>query len=433
MSGLWQERWGALNKAMKRLKLLLETEYKGCPRQVTLATTVRDLQRTAEVIFQFFAETSGSTLQAKVGLPVNYLIDHLLEQVAFDLDVLSSAAAQRFFGDDALQKRFVMADQLACTALQPAIAAQLIHPDTTVLTYMAQSARARVIPYAPVALIAIPFTAAAVDRDLLATAHEVGHYVYWHGQFTDTTFWAKLQQETAGWCHQWREEIFADIYGAWVAGAVIALSGQDLLLDNNPNDYWNNDKEHPVIDLRPHVYNKILHERTDVQGDWAPFLKQHWLDRTQPRREQGDGRFFLQGWQADLRKLASAEALNLDTPGIVRDGQAKEVEKVVGKLFDLLQPIPSGAWLAPLPTRQDITPSLANISQLYAQFTAFINQWNYPVPELADDNVVSQQRYDSLLTRINQTEKPDEEWKPLVKLHGWVTRGPDEQPNPPKP
>lgn len=433
MNGLWQERWGALDKAIKRLNFLLETEYKGCPRQVTLATTVRDLQRTAEVIFQFFAVTSGSILQAKVGLPVNYLIDHLLEQVAFDLDVLSSAAAQRFFGDDALQKRFVMADQLAYTALQPAIAAKLIHPDTTVLTYMAQSARARVIPYAPVALIAIPFTAAAVDRDLLATAHEVGHYVYWHGQFTDTTFWARLPHEIAGWCHQWREELFADIYGAWVAGAVIALSGQDLLLDNNPEDYWNNDKEHPVIDLRPHVYNKILHEIGGVQQDWAPFLKQHWLDRTQSLQGQGDGRFFLQEWQADLRKLASAEALHLDMPGIVRNGQVKEVEKAVGKLFDLLQPIASGAWLAPLPKRQSVTPSLANIPQLYEQFTAFINTLNYPVPELVSDNVISQQRYENLLTRIKQTSEPDEDWKPLVKLHGWVTRGPDEQPNPPKP
>lgn len=430
MNGLWVNRWNALDKAMERLKFLLETEYKGCARQVTLETTLRDLHRTARVIFGFFQQTPEQIFQDKVGLPVNYLIDHLLEQVAFDLDVLSTAAAQRFFGDGTLQKRFVMADELAYAALQPAIAANLIHSDTTVLTYMAQSARARVIPYAPVALIAIPFTAAAVDRDLLATAHEVGHYVYWHGQFADTTFWARLQQETAGWCHQWREELFADIYGAWVAGAVIALSGQDLLLDNNPEDYWNNDKEHPVIDLRPHVYNKILHERQGVQREWATFLKQHWLDRTQSLREQGDGRFFLQGRQADLRKLASAEALNLDMPGIIRDGQAKEVEKVIAKLFDLLQPIASGAWLA---SEQAVTPSLANIPKLYEQFTAFINQSKYPVPELADDNVASQQRYDSLLARINETEKSDEEWKPLVKLHGWVTRGPDEQPNPPKP
>lgn len=465
MDEIWQKRWLALNAAMGRLMSLLQNDYRGKPRQATLETTLRDLQRTSEALFNVMYSTPANELEQNTGFTSEFLMRSLLDQVAFDLDVLSTAAAQRFYASDDIKIRFAVADNLAYTALKPAIEAQLVHSTTTVLTYMAESARVRVIPYAPVALIAIPFTAANVPADLLATAHEIGHYVFWHGQFDDVGIWPQLRgplpPSPANWYYQWREEMFADIYGAIVAGVPIALSGQDLLLDNNPDEYWDNDKEHPVIDLRPHIYSKVLHEVGGDQRAWEPFVRQRWQEKKQIYAAQLGGRFFLESKRTDLSKSTSSQVFRLDVAGMVCDDTALAVDKAVCQIFNLLKSAPKsvapGNWLAPLPNEGSVAPSQANIDKVYAQFEAFLVKLNSSaqelkannvvrsveelssdnivnlVAELVLDNVISKERWENLENRIAASDKDTDEWKRLVKLHGWVTRGPEEPPDPPKP
>ena len=53
------------------------------------------------------------------------------------------------------------------------------------LTYLQKSYETRVIPYAEVCLIGIPFTSVRLTEDLLAIPHEVGHYVFWNSHLKD--------------------------------------------------------------------------------------------------------------------------------------------------------------------------------------------------------------------------------------------------------
>ncbi len=216
--------------------------------------------------------------------------------VSINGNVIATAAAQRLFANDKMAERFRQADLLAQKAIQPAIAAGLLPEGTIAVTFMAHGARARVIPYAAVALIAIPFTAAIADEDLLATAHEAGHYVYWHGQFDDPTLDKQLiDAGVPTWCRQWAEEIFADVYGTVVAGAPYALSGQDILLDERPEAFLHDDGDHPVAPLRPRLYGKVLAKKGGDNDTWGPQLKERWEQKEAEIQRRADGCFRNRG------------------------------------------------------------------------------------------------------------------------------------------
>jgi hypothetical protein len=187
------------------------------------------------------------------------------------------------------------ADKLAWSALKPAVDDPNLnlHKDTTVMTYFQKGAFIRVIPYAPVALLAIPFTATEVPRDFLALPHEVGHYVYRNARIDedqaipqvlgknrideDQTIpqvlgkkLIELAEPSPRWARRWKEEIFADVYGCLIGGPVTGLSFQDLSLQSSrtpvvltPGEYpygkfTEDDGVHPASVARPYVYTRVL-------------------------------------------------------------------------------------------------------------------------------------------------------------------------------
>ena len=256
------------------------------------------------------------------------------------------------------------ADILAYTALKPAIKANLL-PDMTVVTYFQKSVSVHIMPYAPVALIGIPFSAIDNPCDLLAIPHEVGHYVYRHGIFQDqahkgSRFEAVLRNQLAGrpqWLLNWVEEIFADVYGCLVAGPVIALSFQDLQAEYALPDFISEDGEHPTPALRPNVYHHAL-KHGNLCTEATAALESHWAQYLATRPTLGALKFAGAG--------VAGELINVDE---VNTQMAGVVDKIMDEHLKILSTANPGAsqnektvWV-----RDDLTSGEA-VEHLYDKF-----------------------------------------------------------------
>lgn len=200
-----------------------------------------------------------------------------------------------------------VADRLAWDALQPALPQTEGDPeedfmpkDTTVLSYFHKFAQIRIIPYAPVALIGLPFSALKEPLDLLAIPHEVGHYVFRRSVIKTSyrdlktgqnvnygrplrNFLSIKAKNQANYVKDWLEEIFADFYGCLIAGPIIALDFQDLQLQFSKKRFVMNDKEHPSPIIRPHIYNHILKHHSPHSKEWTEILENLWVGRRKQR------------------------------------------------------------------------------------------------------------------------------------------------------
>ncbi|KAA3664374.1 MAG: hypothetical protein DWQ04_06035 [Chloroflexi bacterium] len=272
---IWQARFNVLNKSIDEMKLAIDGKD-GDDWEITIKSALALLQDFGKKQFDFFylGFQNGALIDSP-HLRAEYALRRTLDQISFDLEVLQRAHNQRLLNDqnEQMVKTLALADKLAYLALKPAIDAELLE-NTAVITYFQKSANVRVVPYGPVAIIGIPYTCVDWDnnaRDFLAIAHEVGHYVYWHAKKgnprTGTSLRALLRSEISAdppWRTAWLEEIFADVYGALIAGPAIALDFQELLYDNY--DLLEDDGEHPVSAIRPYLYTEVLQAMKDAYG-----------------------------------------------------------------------------------------------------------------------------------------------------------------------
>lgn len=281
---VWRERWQALDGILYDL----EEEYEkytntrtSFERVKTLKSLTQNLREFASGQFHFFYDGFGVESSFKLAeskeYPPEFVFSTLLDQVSHDLEVIQRAGDQRKCGTPEMKETLRKADKLTMDAIQQAIKRELLDAQTTVLTYFQKAASIRVIPYAPVALIGIPYTCISVPRDYLAIAHEVGHYVYRHRQGNrqympvDRSFTNIMLDEALAQYADWQEEMYADIYGALIAGPMIALSFQDLSLEHSGEGFIKDDGDHPTPTLRPYLYNKVLHSRNTSINKWSSF------------------------------------------------------------------------------------------------------------------------------------------------------------------
>jgi hypothetical protein len=284
------------------------------------------------------ADIDGERLQGgflsepDVIYPLEYALAHTEQQVNHDLDVFLRIIAHRdeHVGTKDLRDRLALADQLAYLALQPAIDVGLITP-ASALTYFQKSATIRIIPYAPMALVGIPFTTGsdtAKDnpRDYLMIPHEIGHQIYWRLAKPDQdkptnsnsaalprNVGAYIQQKFIQekfspssiavpanqpiWLQNWNEEIFADVYGCLIGGAASARTLQELLKGVPVNVFVDDDGEHPSPIVRPYIHIHLLESIANTKGvtdelklylntqaqnlraDWESWLTDHNIPR----------------------------------------------------------------------------------------------------------------------------------------------------------
>lgn len=283
---IWNGRWQTLKQHITDVIAPLESKGRKKEWETTLESTLKCLRAFGEKQFKFFLDGfQAGRLVDSPQLVADYAIRQTLDQISFDLAALRKIQSQRHpdLRTDREYQVLKLADQLAHRALQPAIDAGLIYP-TAVLTYFQKAAHVRVIPYAPVALIGIPYTCTGIldregihvqtsdgsthtARDFLAVAHEVGHHIFWHGKVGEIPLRAWLYSQLPAeptWRMNWLEEIFADVYGAMIAGPILALDFQELL--HYKPDLFKDDGEHPVGAIRPFLYTDVLRQLKDQHG-----------------------------------------------------------------------------------------------------------------------------------------------------------------------
>lgn len=249
-------------------------------------------KQAAEPTNGFLLEAFGG---ANVEYPPLYPFHEINRQIASDIEVITRAITNRESTAPFLQAAdpkalnpLELTDRLAYLALEPTIQLSIIEP-STVLTYLQKSPSVRVIPYAPVAIIGIPLRAVENDFDLLATPHEIGHYVYRRifceltqndggvQNFRDPILAklkvrndekAKPNVKITECAQNWFEEIFADVYGCLIAGPISAIQMQEILSGLPTGKLTEDDADHPLPALRPLIYTETLRQMAQVaSGD----------------------------------------------------------------------------------------------------------------------------------------------------------------------
>ena len=233
----------------------------------------------------FFGDNPAKKLTVSKKYPPEHVLNATLDQIEYDYWVISHALSQRNSGSDEVKRILQIADILGRLALQPAIEGGHLG-NLQVITYLHKSPSIRVIPYFNIALVGIPPTVGSTPRDYLAIPHEVGHLIYWLGKVKSessedtvsiSSIFKREKLEKNVIANRWIEEIFADIYGVSLAGPAIALSFQDLALQLEQDEFFEDDGDHPPPILRPIIYTKILNKIGYT--NFADALKDHWLGK----------------------------------------------------------------------------------------------------------------------------------------------------------
>ncbi len=356
-------RWKALDTYIDALAKSYEPQE--FPRKDTVLHLLRSLQAFAASQFKFFyygfyrSDQKYSrhypALEINDQFPAEDVLTAVIEQIGHDLELIQRAADQRLSGNDVICQTLANADKLAWAAVKPAIDYAVVEEATTVLTYFEKSAVFYRIPYAQVALIAIPFTCMSAENhlDYLAIPHEVGHYVYRHAtsdaRKRRDKLLAQLSTEHKDWAEyeDWVkgifEETFADIYGCLIGGPVMALDLQELSLATNLDRFVNGDGEHPNPILRPYIYAHVLRNesvRKITTSDWQPIgelLAQQW-DTTLKRRG-GKSKFAIRRTEGQAGGLQTIRTKHHDIRVALGDSHSPGGMRKKGPLSDVIDKI----------------------------------------------------------------------------------------------
>lgn len=279
----WPPRRDELAALMQRLT---DEHPSDVPRAATLRALLVCLRSFGNAQLDFFlkgfAATGRLTPLHHLYSP-NYALDVTVNQIGYDLDLLLRASHQR---STCLRTVLAGADQVAMAYLAPAVIHDLVG-QATALTYCQKSLSIRLAPYAPVALVGIPFHATGRPQEIVTIAHEVGHYVAarrpdppatgrpgW-SQFTRNGSLLGVRRQLGAsapaqtvewWLDGWRDEIYADVYTCIVGGPQAATTLLELLRGLPATRWLDDDGEHPLPILRPVIYAAALRQLAQVVG-----------------------------------------------------------------------------------------------------------------------------------------------------------------------
>lgn len=284
----------------------------GNPRKRTAFILLYALQSFGKKQLDFFEKgfhqkqaatpTDGFLLEAfggaNVEYPPRYPFHEINHQITSDIEIITRAINNRestapilLEADPKALNPIELTDRLAYLAIEPTIQLLIIKP-STILTYLQKLPSARVIPYAPVAIVGIPLRAVENDFDLLATPHEIGHYVYRRifceltqngsrvQNFRDPILanlespadeQATLDIKVTECARNWFEEIFADVYGCLIAGPMSAIQMQEILSGLPTSKLIEDDADHPLPALRPFIYTETLKQMAQVASSDTKF------------------------------------------------------------------------------------------------------------------------------------------------------------------
>ena len=460
---VWQQRWQALKEAINATDAALPTGT--TPREQTLRCLLKTLQTFGEAQFNYFYSSDSPSKQYSR----EYALSVTLGQVADDLEAIERATHQRVSATPRVRDTLDRADRLAFWALQPAIG-RLLKEKTTVLTYFQKSPAIRVIPYAQVALIGIPFTCISNAQDFFAVPHEAGHFVFWQGtvpeggdteahiytampkRLSDIQERLKLPKSVL----RWTEEIFADVYGALIAGPAIAIDFQDLQLNRTRDEFVEDDGEHPVPVLRPDVYARAIEkisEKDPALKEWPQRLRDRWKvrlsERGYPERfKPYSPPTFGDPVGPDVSGISAPlggrePRLRLDDEHKLKDAREK-VDKVVDAAYDRLKDIdPAADWWKSVRSEVKLY-DVGELEKVYDDFERKVYEIDLTGPEPdflklepceVDPKALQKRFIDEdgkirlLLSEreISAFTVEEMDWVAVLRAGGWATKGPGSQ------
>lgn len=432
------------------------------PREQTILTLQNCLYAFATEQFKYFKDGFlADQLEESDDFPVEYVLNANLDQRSNDIALIEKISCQRKQTQN--QDTLYLADFLAYQALAPMLQTVTnvdglrLRSAATVLTYFQKTTSVRVIPYAPVVLVGIPYTCLNDKRDLLAIPHEVGHYVYRHALFGNENISAYLRSDDSfpTWIQNWFEEIFSDVYGALMAGPVLGLSFQDLQLIVRTDRFYTDDGDHPVPLLRPYIYINVIES---MFQSWTDKLRSNWETYLNDKRDAKlaaknpellyeevapnvygttKERKILLKDQDRLYKAANIISTTNSPP---KDNVTRSLDEAVKKIRDeLLANITNRSW----PPSLAAAPENASADNLYDHFINYLETLTVnPVPDLSIDGemimVGDSQTHLKVGELMRDVDEPVEReiitdkgqiskksWLRKLDARGWATRGPD--------
>jgi hypothetical protein len=399
------------------------------PTQKTIHCLLDGLRNFVNEQYDYF-----KTAPVPTDYTTEFALSVILSRAAKDLEAIERIIYQRDLHNNLVDEALNKAEQYTTSALTPAISPFFNNQRVRPLTYLQKASSIRVIPYANVAMIGVPYTCvnvlmknSSVSRDFLAVPHEVGHYVYWHGQTVYqgvsklhlfNAVRKSLDQfgELPNWARNWTQEIFADVYGARIAGPLIALDFQELELENRSNaDLMHDDADHPLPALRPIIYTKVL-ERLGEEP-WVTTLEQRWSNELS-NRNVGDA--FLPRGEKKTKKRADAEF---------------QVDKIVEVVYKLLSEINTIEKWSP----KDVVPN--NCEDLFKKFESgecdpALLQPVHEMPGCATHGfnemkqaLLDESKFAEKEEGEDSGQKETREWLALLRAGGWTTGPGDTDPH----
>jgi hypothetical protein len=514
------EYWQRMDALFATLQAIKKAIPDDVHRKDAIECLIGNLEVFAVGQFEYFNKRFLANESAPDGFSDEQALSRIIVQISADLDVIKRVLQDRAIGSkaimdklspdqQALGKAYVetldIADKLAYQALKPAIDpkeggmfpqdlqikienAEPTRP--TVLTYFQKSVSIRLIPYAPIALIGIPFSCmrlpeyvalgaakpknakkvkerfVSVAQDFMAIPHEMGHYLYWNGTPRLTrelinSLSIPLEDEvldelakspypitvnqllqaalatpgfvTKSYSLKWAEEIFADIYGCLIAGPYIAKSAQDRQITGRSRDeLLKDDGDHPLPAVRPQLFVDTLKSQLLNEYDWAEAFRKLWIERRRKRGINDDKLFIING-TTDKASVIDAQL---------------EVPRIEYKCYELLEhlrlsvdTIPECNFWRKACKAVSRQPDL--MDKLYEHLADSIETFKNAEPppevqcpianweELKTRWIERDRRLQILLGgAATAKENADREWQVILSAGGWADEGPPS--NPPK-
>jgi hypothetical protein len=293
---IWQARWQAVEAAMVEVrKDIKETNEPRLAAAQLLLDRLRDFG--GEHFYFFFDGLRGEEdpaihtphrlellseaylkpLLTHFEFPYRvdvYIFRTIFNQVTSDLLAIERSIGQwstpaKSAALEPLTETWQKVDALAQCGLAPF--RPYVQDYAAVLATAERTAYARIFPYAPMTMIGVPLTAASVARDFLMIPHEVAHYIFWHGQKDDIFLYDHLDRafttnevELNPSVLAWTEEIFADALSVLIAGPVMALSIQDIMLEAVGSGFDYDNGIHPIPRIRPYIHLHVLSKMSNM-------------------------------------------------------------------------------------------------------------------------------------------------------------------------
>ncbi len=473
----WDTRFEAVAELVEEVLRRAEKTTESTARATTIASLAKNLQIFGSSQFDFFRGRleRDDTLQLlsnvskadfseylTIDYPIpEFILSTIIQQIAHDALVLQRIVDQH----NPMSQMVTLRESdklanLAIASLPEKPAGWNKDPVAPVaLTYLQRDMNVRIVPYGPVALIGVPATSIKQDRDLLAVAHELGHYLYWHGKNEASEYYVDLidekrppaadsmdrEQWSPNLIWHWAEEIFADIISLIIAGPVAGYAMLEKQEEAVGFHFIKDQGVHPPSAIRPYIHALALVELN--KKFHLPHLDAAGFKLTEKWNSIRSRRSVPSAIDIEKIKDQKLEWFSLDTAflgqGALSPDKENSLQQIIETVIDVLPPAwiqerfePTSLFTQKAWSQQlDIDDPYSEMNEWFTRFRTEKDENGQDIqfPDIAeyatvegDDlwrNLAEDRGYKNPGEDIPEPVRP-EIWLEIVRFAGWTTKGP---------